>query len=186
MKLWAYFTLEVRDREGRLLKRIRRRSRSYVIGFLDFLAADWRNASGSITDTGGTSRTVTPAMDYACNGAYQDDTYGPVVGTGTTAVAVTDTKLVTQIAQGSGAGQLDHLATTTTAPATSGSTRSFTVQRVFVNNSGGTITIQECGVYGLESANSWKFCLVRDLVSGGQAVANGGSATLTYTIGVTA
>jgi len=186
MRVWAYFTLEVKDKNGRLVKRIRRRSRSYVIGFLDFLAVHWRNTSGSITDTGGTSRTVGGAYVYACNGAYQDDTYGPVVGTGTTAVAVTDTKLVTQIAQGTGAGQLDHQATTTTAPATSGSTRSFTVRRVLVNASGGTITIQECGVYAKELTNSWKFCLVRDLVSGGQAVPNGGSATLTYTIGVTA
>ena len=186
MTLQVYYTLEVRDRRGKLLRRIRRRSRSYVIAFLDCLNAACSQSNRSVTDIGGTSRTVGAAARFALNGAADDDTRGPVVGTGTTAVAITDSKLVTQIAQGTGAGQMDHVLTDVGAPSTSGSTRRFTVQRVFVNNSGASITIQECGIYGLEVATLYNFCVVRDIVSGGLAVPNGGSATLTYTIGVTA
>lgn len=186
MHLHAHYTLVVRDRHGRVIKRIRRRSRSYVIAFLDSLNATWSQTNRSVTDTAGTVQTIQTNMRMDLTAPATNAAYGPVVGTGTTAVAITDSKLVTPIVHGTGAGQMEYQVTAVSAPSTSGSTRSCTVQRVFINNSGASITIQECGVYGLDLQTSKYFCLVRDLVSGGLAVPAGGSATITYTIGVTA
>ena len=191
MRLKGSYTLEVRDREGRLLKRVRRPSRSYVRSIVDIWACQWGNQSAVTSpDTGNTSRTLgINSAGPRMSGPNDDSTYGPVVGTGTNAVAIGDYALQTQVAHGTGAGQLDYEVTTYQNLQTSGSTRKFELRRLFVNQSGASITVNECGIYAQfedSGAVVRYFCAVRDLVSPGVAVPNGGSATLTYTIGVTA
>ena len=178
-----YAEIEVRDIDCKLILTKGFEAHSYVLAFLDILSSHFTNTSRTITDTGGTARTVTAGgLDF--RGVLNDSTQGIVVGTGTNAVAIGDTKLQTQVANGSGAGQMNHQLEEFLAPATSGTTRLYKITRIILNDSGGDITINECGIYSLTSG--FKFCCVRDLVSPGVTVANLGTITVRYTIGVTA
>lgn len=182
MKIILHGKAEIRDQSGKLLCVLKWNGESYVIAFLDILSSHFANAARTITDTGGTARSVTTgALDF--RGPVNDSTQGIVVGTGTNAVAIGDTKLQTQITHGAGAGQLSHGLQSFVAPSTTGSTRSYTTKRLFTNNSGGTITVQESGIYSTTS--SFRFCVIRDL-TGAVAILNTQVLTLEYTIGITA
>jgi hypothetical protein len=177
------FALEVRDRQGRVVASHRAPSRSYVRAFLDWLYAMLATVAVTlIPDTGGTNRTC--ASQAVSNFMAGDDisVQGPVVGTGTNAVAILDNKLQFQINHGVVANTLDHQATERLGLSTVGSTRQFVIRRLFVNASGGTITVNECGIYS--SFGGWNFCFIRDLVSPGVAIPNGGTGTLIYTISI--
>jgi hypothetical protein len=185
VKVRLYFAITARDAHGRIVdRRPRRLCRSYVLPFIDALYQQGRGTgTTTIKDVGGTNRALgNDGNQFQFLTTGTTGNRGPVVGTSSTAVAIGDTALGAKIADGSGAGQLTHQAPTQTAPTTSGSSRSWTAQRVFVNNSGGTITIQECGFHWHTA--SWAFLMVRDLVAGGLAVPALGSATLTYTFSI--
>ncbi len=185
-KIESWLTLRLYDKSGKLLKRRRMRSRSFVLAFLDILWAQMAQDSQSITDTGGTSRTIpTSVNNYGINANAGDATKGVVVGTGSTAVAISDNKLATQIAHGVGSGQLSHSIYSTTAPQTSGTSRRFLLTRSFANASGGTITVNEVGVYVSAGDSGYEFCAIRDLVSPGQAVNDGQTLAVTYEIKIT-
>lgn len=158
---------------------------------IDILHEGYTNAQvvNGGTDTGGTLRTLNRAL--AGSGSNLDalsgaanNTFGIQVGTGVTAVAIGDTALVTLIADGVAATQLQYGATSAIAPSTAGSTRSFTVSRTLTNNSGGTVTIQEVGLVLSYTADALRRFLVERSLST-QAILNTASATATYTIGVT-
>lgn len=137
------------------------------------------------TDTGSTVRTVIPhAINLDVNAAVTDDSYGPVVGTGTGGVILSDTALQTKIAEGSGAGQLSHAATSVSAPTTSGDEARIDVTRVFTNNHTSNLTIQEVGLFCQArelAATNHVFCIAREIASATVA-ANGGTTTLTCRI----
>jgi hypothetical protein len=63
-------------------------------------------------------------------------------------------------------------------------TTSFTTSRTLSNSSGGSITINEIGLY-CATGSTYYFCLVHDIIAGGQAVQTGHTLTITYTIAVT-
>ena len=185
MKITTCYELTIRDPQGRVIKRVKRPSRSYVLAFIDLLYIQMTQVSANIVDTGNTSRAVIAnTINFRTEAGNDVNTYGPKVGTGTGAVVIGDYALGTAIAHGTGAGTLDHQATEWMNLGTSGSTRSFQLRRLFVNASGAPITINECGLYS-QGAGPYNFLTVRDLVSPGVAVPNGGSATLIYTLGVT-
>lgn len=178
------YTLKVRDRRGRVIALHRAPSESYVRAFIDWLSAMIGGTiSTLVPDTGGTNRTFAVSGSMRALAPDNDSTYGPVLGTGTNAVAIGDYKLQTQIVHGVVAGTLDHQATENLGLSTVGTTRLFQFRRLFVNASGGTIPVKECGIYGLNSI--YYFCLVRDLVSPDVSIPNGGTGTLIYTIGAT-
>ncbi len=106
---------------------------------------------------------------------------GLVVGTGTAAESFEDYALGALIAHGNGAGQLAHSAqNATTLSYNSGSkTWTATLARIFNNNSGGTIVVGECGIYGVMNAQVYMFC--RDKLGATVSVLNTGQGTLTYT-----
>lgn len=192
MKIEAHYTFTTRDAEGRVIKHIRRVSRSYVIAFVDIL---WQRlnavANGFTTlTTGGLAKTLgTTGTGPSLAAANNDDLLGLVVGKNSQAVVITDNKLIEQIPHGVIPNTLDYEAQTAVDITTVGSTRAMRQRRIFINSSGGAITINECGAYvkAQDTAPSEKvFCIIRDVVAGGLSVPNGGSATLTYTIGVTA
>lgn len=188
MKIQARVTLTVKDpRTARILARRSFVSRSYVIGFLDGLAIHMRDTTANVKDTGGTIRAITPyTYMNDCTIGVNDDTHGIVVGTGTTAVAISDFQLETQIAHGIGAGQLSHGASGNTAPVTIGTKRRFLLTRSFTNQSGGSITVNECGIYVRCGVAPWYYFLdVRDIISGGQAVPDTKTLTIQYEIYVT-
>ena len=106
-----------------------------------------------------------------------------MVGIGSGAVAVTKNALGTQILHGSTSGKLTHGTTVYTAPTTSGSTRSFTIQRTYTNNTAADITINEVGIYVHGTAVGWSLLLDRTLST--KTIPAGTAGTLTYTLGVT-
>lgn len=188
MEIKAYITTEVFDRNSKLKFRRRRRSKSFVEAFLAILLAQAHpgtNQTG-ILDINDASQDL---VDYAinfnmeCTASYNH--IGVVVGTGTTAVAVSDNKLETQIAEGTGSGQLTHSAVSFGALSVADPNISFTLRRDFLNLSGATITVAEEGIYAQcrESGGSQpSFCIIRDVESTGVEVADAENLRVTYTI----
>ncbi len=185
MEISGYYQLTSRDQRGRVVMRLRRKSRSYLRAFADWLCTHFGDVLVASVTTAGVAGNLSVQQAMSGLGPNDNSLFGPVVGTGTNAVAIADHALQTQIAHGTGSGQLDHQLTEVLNLGTSGSTRSFQSRRVFINSSGGAITINECGIY-IRSGTPLYFCVVRDVVSPGVAVPDGGSGTLIYTLGVTA
>jgi hypothetical protein len=63
---------------------------------------------------------------------------------------------------------------------------SLDIRRYFTNNSGGPITVQECGLYaaGTIDGGSFSFCIARDL-TGGITVNHTEILRATYTLQIT-
>ncbi len=183
MKLVAYIQSEVRDKNGKLIHFEKKEANSLVRGFIDTYYPNSAQANlPNCIDTTGASYTQTAATtSQSLTGPAGDNTYGIVIGTGTTPVAITDRALVSKIAHGNSAGQVAYLITTFTTPATVGTTHSYTISRGFVNNSGNAISVTEVGmiVYG---TGTNKNLIDRTLMS--FSIANGATGTVTYTIQV--
>lgn len=119
---------------------------------------------------------------------------GIQLGTGTTAVTVSDYALITPIVDGTGSGQLEYLSCAATNYRVSGTQALFDIERLWRNSSGGTITIQESAIYVYcvknnsgDMRGAWFFCILRDLVGGGGvAVADGEYLRGVYTLSASA
>ena len=133
-------------------------------------------------DTSNTNRSHSTAAARA-NAGSGIDTFGPVVGTGTTDPAWGDYNLGTKIAHGTGTGQLSYGAVTFNAPVTDGNDRYFEVIRVFTNLSGASITVYEFGI--ICYTGSYYFLVCRDVNASGIEIPNGQALTLTYKIKIT-
>jgi hypothetical protein len=121
------------------------------------------------------------------NGIFNNtttDNYGIIVGTGDTAFSTEQYVLATPIATGNAASQLAYNAMI--APVLSYAAKTFTLtfSRIYNNNSGGSITVKEIGlytgVYCFNAANKWM--AERSVLSPTVAVANGAQLTVTYEI----
>jgi len=173
------------DKDGKVLRRSRwRRSRSFVIQFLEVLYANLSGVSYNITRIIGTedvwSATV-PMEAYAAAGSVNE---GIVAGTGTTAPTNTDYALQTLIAHGSGSGQLLYGVQSFVAPAVVGANVDLIATRSLTNNSGATITIREVGLYVSEGTpGGIARCVIRDLLT--ISVANGVTVTIEYRLRTT-
>ena len=121
-------------------------------------------------------------------GANTASRVGIVVGTGTNAVAITDYKLQTQIANGDGGSEFIYFGCWVYNHTVGATTASFDVERLFYNDSGGSITVNEIGVYTMTkvttSPNYANFCVLRDKLSSGVAVADGEWLKVKYTVTV--
>lgn len=182
-----YYSYQVKDATGRITVPFRRRTaHSFLTAYIQFLYLKFVSAtSRTITDTGGTGRTISSVVSLKIRMTAGDASVGLVVGTGVTAVAFTDTKLVTQIAHGTSASTLDHGASVVNLPTSDSTSTSLIHTRVFANSSGGTITVREIGIYVHDDQNtSFKFCIVRDLAT--IALSNGDQLTLNYILKTTA
>jgi len=140
--------------------------------------------SANVKDTGGTLRSSsivpTQLFGWISQGAL-GSSGGPLVGTSTAAESALDYCLGARITHGTGSGQLSHGATSLTEPVVSGTTSYFKVARIFTNNSGGSITINEIAIY---CTSSYTYCLARDKLSVGEVCAPLSSKTLEFTITV--
>jgi len=176
-------TAEIEIKDDQTGEKIIFPAQSFVLNFINILYVQISSVSlANVTDTGGTLRTINAASTALnCNRVANASDYGIVVGTGTNAVALTDTKLQTLITTGVGAGQLSYGATSFTMPVTSGNDRYFEVIRSFSNSSGADITVNEIGIYCNNTA--FNFCFERSLNT--FTITNGGSKTVTYRIKVT-
>ena len=183
-----YYSYQVKDASGRITVPFRRRmAHSFVVGFAKLLNLKMAmREPQSITDTGGTGRTIPSINDMDTTQAASSNTFGLVVGTGTNAESINDTALQTVIAHGTGAGQLQYGASTVALPSSDSTSTSCILTRVFTNASGGTVTVTEIGVYtntndtGSAGRN---ICIVRDLAT--IALSNGDQLTLNYILKTT-
>lgn len=199
-------------RKSRCYVRPREQSRSFVRQFLQCLYPQIAELSQTALDITNTSKTVGavtgtvpsllicghPGLD-----SYDDtwwsseaigniddgasDEKGIVIGTGTTAVAVNDFKLATQIAHGSSAAQMVHYGCWGLNYTTGASSASFDIERIFRNDSGGSIVVAEIGIYsgGYNSTNVFNsFCIIRDVLGATVTVLNGEYLKVKYTITV--
>ncbi|KKN77078.1 hypothetical protein LCGC14_0364170 [marine sediment metagenome] len=189
-----YYQLEVHNiRTSKLVRRTRKyRAHSFLVAYIQHLRGFWNNAiESNLIDTGSASGNIDIPGNvplFAVAAAVGVTNNGLRVGTGTTAVAMTDDSVETPVAEGTGSGQLTHGATTISTHAGGAAEASFTAVRTFSNSSGGTITVTETAVY-CASDNSGGtakfFALVRDVLSSSVAVGDGQVLTVTYTVKVT-
>jgi len=194
--LRAYWEIEVRDSKGKLLKRKRFRSHSYLTQFIAMIRGQQFHVYGnsnsgntSLNDITGTSR----GYPYSSSGLYYtgmslncgagSSEYGIVVGTGTTPNSTSTYALASIITHGVGAGQLSYGNQTFEPLTISGNDVYFRVIRTFTNSSGASITVNEVGLY-VKAYDSITiaciFCIARDLISGGIVVPNGATLTIRY------
>lgn len=130
----------------------------------------------AITGVSGSSITAYGNMSFRSDASAGTSTYGIMIGSGTTAEAVTDTALAVKIAHGTGSGQLQYGTVTYGAPSTTATTTTFRFTRVFTNGSGGTVTVEEIGlVFGSGSP----ILGARDL-TGTISITNGQQLTVNY------
>jgi hypothetical protein len=178
--------IELRDKNGKVVKTLKKRCHSYVRQMIDVLHDEMGYAfAADIKDTGATSRTLSGSEDpfsLAANAGI--DAHGIQVGTDTTAVAIDQYHLIAQILEGSTSGKLTHGSTSVGAVALVGSTAKFTISRTFTNNSGADIIVNEVALTISTSVTGWRVMIERSLLT--FTISNGTSGTVTYTISVTA
>lgn len=187
MKERVYYTVEVRDKEGKRLRHFTRKSHSFVRQWNQLVNVHAKATSLSITDVTNTAKTVTVGgSTLRMNGVAATTTYGIVVGRGSTAVTINDYALETRCEEGTSTNELNYQACTVANASVSGSDCSFTVTRSAINNSGATITVTEIGiqVYGYSAGDAY-FLGIRDVLTTTIDVPNGGAITVEYTIKVT-
>lgn len=185
------YTVEVTNKDGRVLQRISAPSRSYVEQWNQIIN---RQASQSSTlavrDILGTERTAKGGNDVilAANAGIGVVSKGIRVGKGTTAVAIDDYALGSPCDEGTGTDEFEHQLVGFTEPSVAGSTCSFTITRTMINNSGATISgIKEISCYFtfLYDATTGTAMGFRDVLPSPVYVPHGGSITVTYTLRVT-
>ena len=180
-----YYSYQVKGADGRIKVPFRRRTaHSFLIAYARLLYLKMAGpVEETITDTGGTGRSVESTTTWLAISAAADSTFGLVVGTGTNTVALADNKLQTQIAHGTTAGTLDYGASVIALPSSDSTSTSLILTRVFANSSGGAITVREIGAY-IQDRSNFEYCIVRDLAT--IALAIGDQLTLNYILKTTA
>jgi hypothetical protein len=200
----GFIEIEVRDSEGRVVQRGRHEMRSFLNNLLKFLEAFFRGdgaAGVSATDTGGSTRTIEGTHAYGAYGAYEaswmggaapagDDSYGVLVGSGSSPVDLNQYALASKIPHGTGAGQLSYGPTSlddfgvdyTVSPPV----YRFRLVRSFANASSSSVAINEVGFavrYRL-AASEFRFLIARDVLPTSYTVPVGGSAAVAITVEV--
>ena len=170
---------ELRNPQGKLIKRLPwKKANSLLKGFIQILMAQMSGVSQTVKDTGGTDRAVIAAVKNFCLAAAATETpYGIAIGTGTTAVTMTDNKLETQVTT-----NIVHAAPSFAVENPDTSTWRVAIARVFTNNTGASLGIREVALYGQATASLYNICVDRTLYS--VDVPSGVGVTLTYRITV--
>lgn len=172
----------VRDKHGRIIHREKGKSRSWLLQYNQMVYGGMSGSAQTVTDITGVGRTQ--SVTYDLMNIWEiagDDQRGPVVGSGSTSIAIEDYKLESQISHGTGPGQLDHFATEVIYPSVDGSTCSHKLKKIFHNGSGGTVTVREIGIYCRISSDG-NACIARDVLGTDAPVSDGGSITVIYTV----
>lgn len=169
-------------------------SRSFVSNMIGFMYVNFANLGTGTGDTvptkliSGVSTILSNGTNYFLNQATPGTLAAPaglVVGTGSGAnTSATQSALGTLIASGTTASTLAYGSMTNQKMTVSSADTTMLISRQFTNNSGGSITINEVGLYtntvsaSNTAGSTWM--IARDLVT--QTITNGNSATCTYTI----
>ena len=172
--LMAKVQITLRDAAGKVTNFIESPFRSYSSNFSQWLnyalfavdnGATLGAAADQITDTSaGTLTNATHNCKVAA--AAADDTYGILIGTGSTDPTLSDYAMAAKIDHGVAvAGDMEYGSTTVTpVPVTTGGTDydRIHITRFFDNSSGGEIRIRETGLVGLGTTAGDYFLIARD------------------------
>jgi len=185
MKRELWYEVIVRDRQGKVVSRERRRSRSFLKQWnqLMYVQITGRSLPGVMRTSGVTFTLSEDTNNFRMDGAGSN--YGIVCGTGDTAVAIDDYALAMLIEHGVGAGLFNYQAGTVSAVSIVGSHAKFVNSRTALNNSGGLITVKEVGIYTRAGPSTY-VCGIRDVLETPQDVPDGGGITIDYTLEVVA
>jgi hypothetical protein len=183
--------------EGHLTQRLIQRSDSFLPNFLGMLYSQMNapyNGSGTSGSGPNTSGTNEPFINnytgvqmadesFTTNAPGGTASYGIQVGTGTAANSTSTYALASQIANGTGSGQLSY-GSHSYSWSTGGV--SAVATRLFINNSGASVTMSEVGLaFASNSSGPYYFIMLRDVLSSSFTVANGASFVAQYTISIT-
>ena len=182
-----FYRILIHDKNGRLKSKTEWIvSRSFLLQWLQMIHRFCAVLGITIKDYAGVNQTPGPVYGFVrMDAGANDASHGIVCGTGDTAVTNVDYQLETQIAEGAGAGQLNHGSQAFTAAAVVGTNVDWVLTRAFTNNSGGAITIKEIGLYTWNVDFSYGFCMVRDVLSTPKEVPDTEIATIQYTVRTT-
>jgi hypothetical protein len=191
VKIQLFYKVIVRDAHGKLISRERRVSRSFVRQWNDVIWAQVTGGSGYIKRIDGNDTWGIAPIDANLNMtsvAGNEDKESIVIGTGNTAVSISDYALAASISHGTAAGAMVYQAAAVNASVVAAPNCGFVVERAFVNNSGGEITVRESAIYvRMKGPTYYGYaCVVRDVFAVAQAVPDGGSISVSYTIRVRA
>lgn len=202
----AFWKLEVFDKDGKLIQKHKQRSHSWTRNAYNHLFSQLAQKNGnddtfgagklSIKDYNGVIKYGTnpigqdysknvdnPAINYGylCSAAWVVS--GIQVGSGTNAESFEDYVLQTPIAEGTGAGEINHIASELHSISYSDTTLTDELVRYFNNNSGGNISVNEVALTmnGYLAANI-KWVQSRDKLGATVTVPDTGQLKVTYTI----
>lgn len=193
-EIGAVLEITLKRADGSVKEHWAKESESYTRQFLDLLLVQMSRVCEVspyyIRDV--TNALIPIAESYRnfhSNALVTDDSFSIVCGTGNTAPTITDYKIETKIAEGAGAGQLQHSLTAFGLPTSNATQSHFTITRDFSNASGGNIVINEIGLYvkGDQPASidtfsrvAFIFMVIRDVIAGGITIGNGETLTINY------
>jgi len=167
---------------------VRNAYNAYNLMMLDSVPTTYlyfRDTAGAF---GSSTYTFQRYYTYASNGYYSTENaenYGIVVGTGSTAFDLDDYRLDAVITHGNTSGKLYYQAQAAPVTAYSGDpdfTQNILHKRVFNNNSGSTITVNEVGFIFLTYGTNYKVLMSRDVLDTPAVVLNGAQLTVTISI----
>ena len=182
--LEAYWEIEVRDTNGKLLTFRKFKAKSWLAQFVFVLKGHFMMTIGvnanagntQVTDTSGVARGY-PYIGQSIynsglclNAVSGDSSYGLVVGSSDTPNAINTYAMGNIIPHGSGANQLLYGQTTIENPTNPTGTNywMFRIIRTFTNNSGASITVKEIGLImaSWDSSGATRYFLIaRDVIS---------------------
>ena len=164
-------------RSGKVIRRFPwKPANSLLKQFIQMLAVQISQTTQTLKDTGGVDRAVGISGANLKVTAALVATWGTVIGTGTTAVTMTDHKLETQVS-----ANIAHAAPSFAVENPNASTWRLAISRGFTNNTGATLSVKEAGLYA-QDGGAYIYCLDRTLYA--VDVSNGITLTLTYRITV--
>ena len=182
----VFYEVEVYDKNGKLVDKKEGKGDSVLDNWINLMRMlrdpeSWSYQWGFF-DVGGTERHISNFnfSQSSMKAPEEDDSYGIIVGTGTTPVSLEDYNLASKISHGTGSGQLSYGACSPYG-ISSDTQADVGLQRSFDNNSGADITINEIGmvlkVY--DGTNTYYTLIMRDVISA-TTVPNGGRVTIKY------
>jgi len=169
---------KVYSKDGVLLRELRpKRANSLLKQFAKGLKIHFQQANETVKQTSGADISAGPhALDFKCVAAQDVTNIGIVIGTGTTAVTMTDYKLEAQVTTNVAHSNVSFGEDTPDA-----STYRVQIIRTFTNNTGAALEIREVGLYS-PLGGYYYCCIDRTLYS--VDLAAGQSVTLTYYISI--
>ena len=204
--LKTYWEIEVRDKNGKLLKRKRIKSHSWLKQWIQILKGEFAtrhsttvgHANVSVTDETGSARTYpthttdsryTYYMNLSTLGDAGDVSQGIIVGGGDTPNSLMTYALASKIGHGTGSGQLIYSAESMEDVINpSGMDLQFRITRTFTNNSGVIVTVKEIGIlakkYDATPAGR-SFLIVRDVLPSPSSIPDGATMTIRYAVKIT-